>query len=148
VNVAPDTRKRAWLAAVLAFAQPGLGHVYLRSWLRAVLWFGLWAATIGLVVELPAAGGDPVAFLSATVGALGELPLRATLALASVTVFCVLDAYWLAARNAASRDQFAEEPTCPECGQDVDPTLEFCHWCTAEFPEEADPTGDRGPETH
>lgn len=32
--------KRLWLASALAVIYPGLGHVYLREWLRALLWFG------------------------------------------------------------------------------------------------------------
>jgi hypothetical protein len=134
--VSSDTRKRPWLAALLAFAQPGLGHAYLRSWLRAVLWFGLWAATVTLVVELPALPlSDPISFISALFTSMNDLPLRSTLALASVTSFSMLDAYWLAARNAASGDQFADEPTCPSCGREIDPSLDFCHWCTAELDE-------------
>lgn len=150
MRVSSDTRKRPWLAAILAFAQPGLGHAYLRSWLRAVLWFGLWVATVVLVVELPAAStGDPVAFLSTVFGAISDAPFRATLALASVTVFSMLDAYWLAAREPAGDDGVGAEPECPQCSREVDPSLDFCHWCTAELADDAaDPTADRGPGTH
>lgn len=143
-----DTGKRPWLAAALAFAQPGLGHAYLRSWIRAVLWFGLWAATVALVVELPTVPvTDPVAFVTALFAGMDDLPLRATLALASVTAFSMLDAYWLAARNIASQER-GSEPECPECGREVDPSLEFCHWCTAELTERpADSPPEPGHET-
>ncbi len=34
-------RKRPLLAVVLAFIFPGLGHFYLRKWVRGLLWLGL-----------------------------------------------------------------------------------------------------------
>ena len=36
-----QTEKRPLVAALLSFLQPGLGHLYLREWLRAILWAGL-----------------------------------------------------------------------------------------------------------
>jgi hypothetical protein len=116
--------------------QPGLGHAYLRSWIRAVLWFGLWAVTVMVVVPAPGAPAtEPVSFLTGLAEGLAALEFEASLALTSVTAFSVLDAYWLSARELASRDQFADEHTvaCPACGKEVDPELGFCHWCTTEF---------------
>ena len=142
MKVPSGPQRRPWLAAILAFLQPGLGHAYLRSWIRAVLWFGLWFATVMVVVPAPAAPAtEPVAFLTDLLGRLQGLEFEATLALASVTAFSMLDAYWLATRDEARQDQFADEPTCPECGREVDPGLGFCHWCTAEFDAPEESTG-------
>ena len=37
--------RRGVIAAVLGFVYPGLGHVYLRKWVRALSWFVLAIAT-------------------------------------------------------------------------------------------------------
>lgn len=124
--------RRAWIAAILAFVQPGLGHVYLREWLRAFAWFGLWAGAVALVVPSTAAAAT-WEFLFRVAGSLGELPLSATLGLTAISVFCTLDAYWLAVRET---HQIDETPTCPHCGREVDPSLSFCQWCTSRFDEE------------
>ncbi len=43
-------KKRPWLAALFAFVYPGLGHIYLRQWLRAILWFGFVILTAFLFI--------------------------------------------------------------------------------------------------
>jgi hypothetical protein len=126
--VSRHTQKRPWLAALLAFVQPGLGHVYLRAWVRALLWFGLWVVTVLFIAPIPEAGGGVVETLLRAMSAFGALSLEASLAIVSVTVFSTLDAYWLAARTNEYRDP--ESPRCPNCGHEVDADLEFCHWCT------------------
>lgn len=115
------------IAGLLSFLQPGLGHLYLRAWVRALLWFGLWAATVFLVVPT-SSGANIVDVLVQTVVAVADQPLEVTLALASVTVFSTLDAYWLCSRQNPYRNP--DEPRCPHCGNEVDADLEFCHWCT------------------
>ena len=122
---------------MLAFIQPGLGHLYLRAWIRALLWFALWFGT--LAVAVPSAGpGGVFAVAERTLGTLAALPTGAALALGSVTLFSTLDAYWLASRTdeRAPRSGTAAA-TCPNCGREVDADLEFCHWCT----EPIDPGG-------
>jgi hypothetical protein len=138
-------RKRPWLAALLAFVQPGLGHVYLRAWVRAVLWFGLWIATVLVVTPLPDAAGV-VETLVAAMGAFGALSIQASLALVSVTVFSTLDAYWLADRTNR-RHRTPETPRCPHCGNEVDADLEFCHWCTEPLEWEPYQSGGAGEES-
>jgi hypothetical protein len=32
--------------------------------------------------------------------------------------------------------------TCPSCGKDVDPDLDFCHWCTERIAAEPDADSD------
>jgi hypothetical protein len=115
---------------MLAFLQPGLGHLYLRAWIRAALWFALWFGT--LTVAVPSAGaGGVLAVAERTLGTLSSLPPEAALALGSVTLFSTLDAYWLASR-VNDRVRKVEDGTanCPHCGQEVDADLDFCHWCT------------------
>lgn len=137
------------VAGLLGVMVTGLGHVYLRRWLRAFAWLAVATAISVLFVPETAAaamleGGDvdPVTLLPAV----------------AVTVVSAADAYVLARRarstdgadadtdtdaDAASVD--AENATCPYCGEEVDPELGFCHWCTREF--EVDAAGDPVEET-
>jgi hypothetical protein len=125
--------KRPWLAALLSVLYPGLGHVYLREWLRGLLWFGLVIATTSIVVPataLPAAGSE--ISLDAVLQASRALPQEATLALFGIVVLSVADAYRLAALGNR-RTETATGNRCPECGHELDAAddLDFCHWCTA-----------------
>lgn len=133
-----DTEKRPLLAALLTFFQPGLGHLYLREWLRAVLWAGVWIGS--LVVVVTSAGLD-LTGLESLAAAFGffpgadGFPPEAALAMVAVTAFATLDAYWLTARNNHQlRDNVGR---CPHCGRELDPTLAFCHWCTEPRDDEA-----------
>lgn len=122
------SRKRPWLAALLAALATGLGHLYLRRWRRAVGWLVvLLVATVLFVepatVDALAAGGsvDPLAVAPILLVGSGS----------------VVDAYLLAHVHnrvahptRASAEGLAE---CPNCGREVEADLEFCHWCTAEF---------------
>ena len=126
-----QTEKRPLVAALLSFLQPGLGHLYLREWLRTVLWAGLWVGS--LVVVADSAGldlADPGALVAA-VGFFADsdaLPVEVVLTALSVTAFATLDAYWLTARNNHRLQN--RTGRCKECGERLDPSLEFCHWCT------------------
>ena len=126
-----QTEKRPLVAALLSFLQPGLGHLYLREWLRAVLWAGLWVGS--LIVVADSAGLD-LADPGALVAAVGfftnpdALPVEVVLTALSVTAFATLDAYWLTARNNHRLQN--RTGRCEECGERLDPSLEFCHWCT------------------
>jgi hypothetical protein len=125
--VSTQTDKRPWLAALLAFLYPGLGHVYLREWLRALVWFFLVVTSSTLLVPDGAVpeGLSVEAFATAAAG----IPPEAALALVSITFFSMVDAYWVAKRRN-ERAAVVEGTTCPHCGKDVDPDLDFCHWCT------------------
>ncbi|MFC7177127.1 hypothetical protein [Halosegnis marinus] len=61
--------RRAWLAAGFSFLQPGLGHLYLRAYRRAVTWFLVWAAVTAALVDLP----TPEPTLSGLVAAATQL---------------------------------------------------------------------------
>lgn len=143
--------RRPWLAAVLAVLYPGLGHVYLREWLRALLWFLLALSTAMLVVPDSAVQGGG---LEAILDAQATLPPAAMAALVAVTLFSVVDAYWLATRgetpSAGGRDG-SEDPAdegsvrCPNCRRSVDgEEYGFCPWCAAELEAPASTTHEDG----
>jgi hypothetical protein len=129
--VSETTKKRPWLAALLALLVSGLGHVYLREWLRSLVWFSLYLVSFEVLVP------DEVMPAEPTIAAYQEmaqaLPLDAALALSSIVIFGMLDAYWLAKRTHREAEVEAGE-TCPHCGKDVDEDLAFCHWCTNPLP--------------
>ena len=132
--------KRPWLAAALAFLYPGLGHVYLREWLRAALWFSLvissMAFLVGDSVSAPLESGVTV---DSVLAALQSIPLEANLALLAITILSMADAYWMATRENAVTD-IVEGAKCPNCGKELDDDIDFCHWCTTELegPVDAD----------
>jgi hypothetical protein len=98
----------------------GAGHVYLREWRRAAAWF---AAGVGTLVVTAFAAGDPAALT------LGSLPLAVAVPFAVVLLASVVDAYRIA-RRGPRRTSGPEGPACPHCGRPVDPSLDFCQWCT------------------
>lgn len=129
--------RRALIAGVFAVIYPGLGHVYLREWLRALSWFALALLTAALVVPADIITAYETGGLSRLVEASRSLPLASLAALLLVRLLNVVDAVRLALaprRTAASPDA----TTCPQCGGEVDPQLDFCHWCTAELDRPAD----------
>ncbi|MFD1586913.1 DUF6677 family protein [Halorientalis brevis] len=135
-------RKRPWLAALLAFIHPGLGHVYLREWLRALLWFGLVLTTASFMVP------EGIVPETVTVDSLMQmsraLPVESVLALASITIMSMVDAYWMATQRNQQRERTEAGARCPNCGRDVDDDLDFCHWCTTEL-DAADSEGSDEP---
>jgi hypothetical protein len=129
--------KRPWLAALLSVLYPGLGHVYLREWLRGLLWFGLVIATATITIPaaaVPAAGSELT--LDAILQASQALPQEATLVLFAIVALSVADAYRLAALGNR-RAETATGSRCPHCGHELDTAedLDFCPWCTARFEE-------------
>ena len=121
------TDKRPWLAVLLALVYPGLGHIYLREWLRALVWFFL--VVTGSTLLIPESAVPGTLSVDAFMTAAEAIPPENALALVSITVFSMADAYWVAKRrNTVTAVE--ERTTCPNCGEDLDPDLEFCHWCT------------------
>ena len=132
-------RRRPAVAAVLALAVAGLGHAYLRRWGRAAAWF---LTIVTTAVVLIGVFADPNASIE-------ELPLTVMVPLIGLFILSAVDAYLLAARAsapAASGRERAQEAAdedertqCPNCGHEVDPELDFCHWCTQRLSFDADP---------
>jgi len=135
--VAKTKQKRPWLAAALAFLYPGLGHIYLREWLRAILWFGLVVSASTLLVG-EAAIPDALS-VDAVIAASRAMSAEASVALLAITVLSMADAYWMASRGnkeaetEAEADADAEGRSCPNCGKELDEDINFCHWCTTEI---------------
>jgi hypothetical protein len=123
--------KRPWLAVLLAFLYPGLGHVYLREWFRAVLWFGLVVSTTTLLIDdKVTAPLDEQVSVDALLTVSQNVPLEASIALFGVTLLSMADAFWMATRQTA---ETAPENRCPHCGKELDEEIDFCHWCTTEL---------------
>ena len=153
------SRRRPWLAALLALVVSGLGHAYLRRWARAFGWYVAVTATVFVFVPESAI----TAAFAGTPPAVDEVAPAAAVVAASV-----IDAYVVARRDnrahggdrdagradaasdstaaraattgpdapsAASTDGDGTVP-CPECGKETDPTFDFCQWCAE--PLEAD----------
>lgn len=137
------SHKRPWLAAFFAVLVPGLGHVYLRSWFRAMLWF--WMVVLSFVLFVPEELIDSVQSFGDAVALSSDLPLEAQLALVVVISFSAADAYW----QANQTKQRAEGHRCPHCGRELDELgLDFCHWCTRPLSEsEREPEATEKPPT-
>lgn len=152
------SRRRPWLAALLALVVSGLGHAYLRRWARAVAWYV--AVTVTLVLVVPDAAVERLI--------AGDRPPIADIAPAVLVLAAsVIDAYVLALRNNREheREQATtptdpadrETPTdpagaaattdrpndasdagavsCPHCGRETDAAFDFCQWCAEPVPE-------------
>lgn len=124
------SRKRPWLAALLAAIATGLGHLYLRRWRRALGWLGAFLLTNYFLVE-------PAALEALASGTVSD-PL-AVMPILLVGGLSVADAYLLArAHNAVARVTVTPDGQlthCPNCGKELEPDLDFCHWCTTDVPD-------------
>jgi hypothetical protein len=131
-----------FVAFVLGMTVTGLGHVYLRRWLRALGWIVVGTAVSFLFV--------PESAMRALVE-LEPVPFGEVYPAMVVTLLSAIDASIVALRvrstderGTTGVDDDADTPTCPHCGGEVDPELGFCHWCTREFesPARADAPAD------
>ena len=125
---------RAILAAGLSVILPGAGHVLSRDWLRAVAFAGLFLAASAVLLPIEQlAAAEPASYdeaiTQATALADGVDPM-AQFFLSFIALFATIDAAFRALGYPSGGDETADGTTCPECGKDVDPDLEFCHWCT------------------
>lgn len=115
-------------------AFPGLGHVYLRSWRRALGWFLLGPVTVLWLVwsgVLPESLFQTGTSVQAILDAYEAMPLAAKATLFLTRVLSVVDAYLLA-RRAQLRER-SDSVACPACGGELDAELDFCPWCTTRF---------------
>ncbi|WP_435151744.1 DUF7575 domain-containing protein [Haladaptatus sp. DFWS20] len=127
------TRKRPWLAAGLAFVYPGLGHAYLRQWLRALLWFGFALVTVMVFIPQTTFEAVETGGFAAYSAEIQALPLSVVIPILVVQLCNILDAYWSALRGnrTPTTDGDGSSGTrCPNCRRNVDEDLDFCHWCT------------------
>ncbi|MFB6112683.1 MAG: zinc ribbon domain-containing protein [Halodesulfurarchaeum sp.] len=141
-------RRRPFIAAILAFIYPGLGHVYLRAWLRALAWFGLAVLTAMLVIPESAITAFRTGGFQGLLQASGSFPMEVTLSLLVVRVLNVVDAYLTGLRQSPGEGiREVEGPTCPECGKELDEDLDFCPWCTARLTDREDEEDEVEPAT-
>lgn len=113
-----------------------MGHLYLREWIRAAMWFSIVLAAS--FVFVPADAVPETFSVSAMMDAYNAIPTYEALALVSLTVFSMLDAYTLARRPTIERvrNGDAQVRTCPSCGHDLeDDDLTFCPWCAERLEE-------------
>jgi hypothetical protein len=132
--VQASLRNNPLVAALLGTVVTGLGHLYLRRWLRAIGWLG--AAVVTSVLFVPETAMSAISSVTLT-DPLSILPI------VLISAASALDAYLIAkmkrqthdarATNAVGATGADESPACPACGKPFDPELEFCHWCTTEF---------------
>jgi hypothetical protein len=127
-------RNNPLLAALLATLVAGLGHLYLRRWLRASGWLGV--TVVASVLFIPESTMSAIS--SGTLSdALSILPI------VLISAASAVDAYLIAKIRARTEEagtsstvgttEADESPVCPACGKPIDLDLEFCHWCTTEF---------------
>ena len=139
-------RKRPWIAVLLAFLYPGLGHLYLRRWKRALFWFGLIVVVIMFLI--PDSATPASVTLDSLFAAAEAIPVRVSLLILALSLLSVLDAYRLAtrvnemARPATEQHEDRQLEECPSCGKELDEDLDFCPWCTERLvePDDDDPT--------
>lgn len=127
-------RKRPWLAALLTFVYPGLGHAYLREWVRALLWFGTVLAAVSVLI--PSGIVPETMSVDAVTRMYTQFPTEAMAALTVITFMSMVDAYWMATRRNQHQEKQDEGLRCPTCGRDVDEDIDFCHWCTTRLDTE------------
>ena len=131
------SRKRPWLAAFLSLFVPGVGHLYLREWVRAALWFGL--LLTASVLLFPVESAPETMSFGAMREFYAQLPLYVPLAILFVRILSMLDAYALASRHneGVSRAAGDAASRCPACGHTLeDPDIDFCPWCAEPLSEE------------
>jgi hypothetical protein len=125
--VSPHTEKRPWLAALLAFMYPGLGHVYLREWIRALAWFAIAILVAMLVMPTELVEAAETEGLGVLLRTSEFLTFEAITALLAIRMLNAIDAAILALKPTEPT-----QPTnnCPNCGGELDEDLDFCPWCT------------------
>jgi len=134
LSEANRSRKRPWLAVLLTVFIPGLGHVYLRLWLRALAWLAIYlTATTFLLPD----GATPDSLSVDALMTAGEsVPLEVAAVVLGISLFCLVDAYMMTNHVNSRLRAGGEAPaTCPNCGKELDDDLTFCHWCTSELDE-------------
>ena len=132
---------RAILAAGLSVIMPGAGHVLSRDWLRAVVFAGLFLSASAFLLpieQLATAGASSYDEVIAQATAMAEdTDPMAQFFLSFITLFATIDASFRALGYPSGGSADADGATCPECGKDVDPDLQFCHWCTTRLEPDA-----------
>jgi hypothetical protein len=130
--------RRSLIAAFLAMIYPGLGHVYLRAWLRAIAWFLVALIAAALIMPESAFAAYEANGFSGLLEVSRNLPAEAVMSMTVVRVLNAVDAYLTGLRSATAEEtEAAPTNTCPECGKELDEDLDFCPWCSARLDDDA-----------
>ena len=139
-------RWRPWIAAIFSLIYPGLGHLYLRTWLRALGWLAMALIAAGLVMPESVIDAYETGGFEAVLSATRTLPLEAIVPLFVVRALVVADAFFVGRRQIqeeARRDAVGVG-VCPECGKELDEDLSFCPWCTTRLDEAGGTPSEEG----
>jgi hypothetical protein len=97
---------RPVLAAVLALAFPGLGHLVIRRWGRALLWHvTIVGGGVALLTFYDVEAGGSVMAPAEAAEAAAALPPEVTLPVALLTVLSSIDAYVVGRADVAERNR-------------------------------------------
>jgi len=130
--------RRPLTAGLLGLLVVGLGHLYLRRYRRGGAWMLLAIATGVLWVEDAAV--EALLNGAADPATLAPLYLLVTVATADAVSLAYQSQQYLTITDDG------DLLTCPVCGNDVDPDLAFCHWCTADLDQfTVVPAGEQPP---
>ena len=141
-----SSTKRPWVAIVLSVVFPGLGHVYLREWIRTGLWLALLFATAWMVIPPDIIPQETSA--EAIMQASRNIPDEASLLILGLRVLNVVDAYVLARQRNRTADAVESGRQCPECGHELDDDdITFCPWCATEIETGTDAESESNAET-
>lgn len=121
------SQKRPWLAALFATLVTGFGHLYLRRWRRALGWIVASVFVSALFVD-PAAVDALLAGNWGLSTMLGVAPAYLVVGLSAVDAYLLARIHNIDTRPSAA--SATDTVSCPHCGNELDPDLEFCHWCT------------------
>lgn len=121
---------RAAIAIGLSVLYPGLGHVYLREWIRAIAWFAIAILAAMLVMPVELVEATETEGLSVLLRTSEFLTFEAITALLAIRMLNAIDAAILALKPTEP-----EPPTnnCPNCGGELDDDIDFCPWCTLQL---------------
>lgn len=116
---------------------PGLGHVYLRAWLRAIAWFLVALVAAALVMPESAFAAYEAEGFAGLLEVSRNLPSEAVMSMTVVRVLNALDAYLTGLRTAdTAAEAGSPTTTCPACGKELDEDLDFCPWCSTRLDDE------------
>ncbi len=133
-------RRRPWIAAVLGFIFTGVGHIYLRRWLRGAAWFMAALASSFFVPEAAVEAttqAATTAFTNPQAAQSMTLPIKELLPIYAVITASIIDAYIIAKMN----NQLVEEieqgvRRCPSCAKKIDDSVNFCQWCGTDLDDD------------
>jgi hypothetical protein len=134
--------KTPWKAAVLAIAYPGLGHLYLGRWRRALVWLVVVALFSNVPLLVISESLTPTTLsIPAFLAVARSIPLWLPAIVLAALLSNAADAYRLAESGAArSVPRDSREPSiqvrCPNCNKKQEDTdLDFCQWCAEPLDE-------------